>query len=94
MPQGGRLRLEFPEPRKKGIRILVADTGRGLSDEDKEHLFEPFYTGFENGRGLGLSIVRRIVDDYDGRIEVRSELHKGTEVLITLPPRRPAAPAC
>lgn len=93
MPEGGRLRLEFPEPRKKEVRILVADTGRGLSDEDKERLFEPFYTGFENGRGLGLSIVRKIVDDYDGRIEVRSELHKGTEVLITLPPRRPAAPA-
>jgi len=93
MPQGGRLTLEFPEPRKKDIRILVADTGRGISDEDKEHLFEPFFSGFENGRGLGLSIVRRIVDDYDGRIDVRSELDKGTEVLITLPPRKTAAPA-
>ncbi len=93
MPQGGRLTLEFPEPRKKDIRILVADTGRGISDEDKEHLFEPFFSGFENGRGLGLSIVRKIVDDYDGRIDVRSELDKGTEVLITLPPRKRAAPA-
>jgi len=93
MPEGGRLRLEFPEPRKREVRIVVADTGRGLSDEDKEHLFEPFYTGFENGRGLGLSIVRKIVDDYDGRIEVRSELRQGTEVLITLPPRKRAAPA-
>jgi two-component system sensor histidine kinase PilS (NtrC family) len=93
MPQGGRLTLEFPEPRKKDIRILVADTGRGISDEEKEHLFEPFFSGFENGRGLGLSIVRKIVDDYDGRIDVRSELDKGTEVLITLPPRKAAAPA-
>jgi signal transduction histidine kinase len=93
MPEGGRLRLEFPETRKKEVRILVADTGRGLSDEDQEHLFEPFYSGFENGRGLGLSIVRKIVDDYDGSIEVRSELRKGTEVLIILPPRKRAAPA-
>jgi signal transduction histidine kinase len=93
MPEGGRLRLEFPETRKNEVRILVADTGRGLSDEDQEHLFEPFYSGFENGRGLGLSIVRKIVDDYDGRIEVRSELRKGTEVLIILPPRKRAAPA-
>ncbi len=93
MPEGGRLRLEFPEPRKREVRILVADTGRGLSDTDKEHLFEPFYTGFENGRGLGLSIVRKIVDDYDGRIEVRSEPHQGTEVLISLPARKRAAPA-
>ncbi|MCK7499640.1 MAG: hybrid sensor histidine kinase/response regulator [Comamonadaceae bacterium] len=58
-----------------------------MSDEDQEHLFEPFYSGFENGRGLGLSIVRKIVDDYDGRIDVRSEPGQGTEVAITLPPR-------
>jgi len=93
MPEGGRLTLEFPEPRKKDVRILVADTGRGISEKDKEHLFEPFHSGFENGRGLGLSIVRKIVDDYDGRIDVRSELERGTEVLITLPPRKRAAPA-
>jgi len=88
MPAGGRLRLEFPEPRKKGVRILVANTGRGLSDEDRAHLFEPFYSGFADGRGLGLSIVRKIIDDYDGAIEVSSEVHNGTEILITLPPRR------
>ena len=90
MPEGGRLRLDFLGPRRKEIRIVVADTGRGMTEEDKKHLFEPFYSGFENGRGLGMSIVRRIVDDYDGRIDVRSELHKGTEVLITLPVVRPA----
>jgi len=90
MPEGGRLKLDFLGPRKKEIRIVVADTGKGMSDEDKKHLFEPFYSGFENGRGLGMSIVRRIVDDYDGRIDVRSELNKGTEVAITLPLRKPA----
>jgi len=90
MPDGGRLRLEFPEPRKKDVRIVVADTGRGMTDEDKENLFEPFYSGFENGRGLGLSIVRKIIDDYDGRIDIRSEVNKGTEVLITLPQRKAA----
>jgi two-component system sensor histidine kinase PilS (NtrC family) len=90
MPEGGRLRLDFVGPQKKDIRIVVADTGKGMTDEDKEHLFEPFYSGFENGRGLGMSIVRKIVDDYDGRIDVHSELHKGTEVAITLPLRKPA----
>jgi len=90
MPEGGRLRLDFLGPQRKEIRIVVADTGKGMTDEDKKHLFEPFYSGFENGRGLGMSIVRRIVDDYDGRIDVRSELNKGTEVAITLPLRKPA----
>ena len=90
MPDGGRLRLDFLGPQRKEIRIVVADSGRGMTDEDKEHLFEPFYSGFENGRGLGMSIVRKIVDDYDGRIDVRSELNKGAEILITLPLRNPA----
>jgi signal transduction histidine kinase len=90
MPEGGRLRLDFTGPRKKEVRIVVADTGRGLSEVDRENLFQPFYSGFGTGRGLGLSIVRKIVDDYDGRIEVRSELNKGTEVLITLPLRKAA----
>jgi signal transduction histidine kinase len=90
MPEGGRLRLDFLGFQRKEFRIVVADTGKGMTDEDKEHLFEPFYSGFENGRGLGMSIVRKIVDDYDGRIDVRSELNKGTEIAITLPLRNPA----
>ncbi len=90
MPEGGRLRLDFLAPQRKEIRIVVADSGKGMTAKDKEHLFEPFYSGFENGRGLGMSIVRKIVDDYDGRIDVKSELNKGAEVLITLPVRRPA----
>ncbi|MEN6310980.1 MAG: ATP-binding protein, partial [Acidobacteriota bacterium] len=63
------------------------DTGKGLSREDREHLFEPFYSGFEGGRGLGLAVVRRIVDDYDGRIEIVSEQNHGTEVILALPVR-------
>jgi two-component system sensor histidine kinase PilS (NtrC family) len=90
MPGGGRLKLDFPEPRKRDVCIVVADTGRGMTEEDKEKLFEPFHSGFENGWGLGLSIVRKIIDDYDGRIDIQSELNRGTEVLITLPRRKAA----
>jgi signal transduction histidine kinase len=88
MPDGGVLTIDFTEPRKDEVELRFADTGKGITDEDKEHLFEPFYSGFEGGRGLGLAVVRRIVDDYDGRIRIRSEVDKGTEVAITLPVRQ------
>jgi len=86
MPEGGTLTIDLLGD-KGGLKIRFADTGVGMTEEDKTHLFEPFYSGFENGRGLGMANVRRIVDDYEGTIAVRSELDKGTEVLITLPGR-------
>ncbi len=91
MPDGGMLSIDFFTDRKKSVRIRFADTGQGLRKEDKDRLFEPFFTRFENGRGLGLVIVRRIVDDYDGKIEVKSEFQKGTEVTLTFPFREPRA---
>jgi two-component system sensor histidine kinase PilS (NtrC family) len=96
MPEGGTLTIDFFRNKKKAVKIRFVDTGRGLKEEDKKHLFEPFFSRFENGRGLGLVIVRRIVDDYDGKIEIRSELNQGTEVILTFPAReariKPAAP--
>jgi two-component system sensor histidine kinase PilS (NtrC family) len=89
MPDGGTLSVDLFLDRKKSVRIRFADSGRGISKEEKEHLFEPFFTRFENGRGLGLVVVRRIVDDYDGKIEVRSEPNRGTEIVMTFPAREP-----
>jgi signal transduction histidine kinase len=87
MPEGGTLSIDFSRERKKEIRIRFADSGRGLREEEKKHLFEPFFTRFENGHGLGLAVVSRIVDDYEGRIEVRSEPRKGTEISLLFPIR-------
>ncbi len=88
MPAGGTLRIDFLEERER-LKLLFTDTGIGMTDEDKAHLFEPFYSGFENGRGLGMAGVRRILDDYEGTIEVDSELNKGAKIMISLPLRRP-----
>ncbi|MEW5900043.1 MAG: ATP-binding protein [Acidobacteriota bacterium] len=95
MPDGGTLTVDFFQDKKKAIRIRFADTGLGIKKEEKEHLFEPFYSRFENGHGLGLAVVRRIVDDYDGRIEVESEPGRGTEVTLIFPvkERRPKTAA-
>lgn len=89
MPKGGTLTIDFSQERKNGIQLRVADTGRGMTEEEKKNIFAPFYSGFKNGMGMGMSVVRRIVDDYQGKIQVFSELDKGTEVVITLPPKNP-----
>lgn len=93
MPDGGTLTVDLSLDKNKTVTIRLADTGRGLTAEERERLFEPFFTRFEDGRGLGLVVVRRIVDDYEGRIEVRSEVGRGTEVLVTFPPREVRAKA-
>jgi two-component system sensor histidine kinase PilS (NtrC family) len=87
MPDGGRLGIDLSRKREGSLALSVIDSGRGMSPDEKARVFEPFYSSFAGGRGLGLTVVRRIVDDYDGTIEVRSELGRGTEFLITLPSR-------
>ena len=72
---------------KLNIIISIKDTGKGMTDEVREHIFEPFYTTKDVGRGtgLGLSISYGIVQDHSGKIEVKSKLEQGTEFIITLP---------
>lgn len=82
---GGRLTIDVERTASGRAVIDISDTGIGISSEDLEHLFDPFFSRFEGGRGLGMSIVRRIVDDYGGLVEVTSEQGKGTLVRITLP---------
>ena len=85
MPDGGTLVADFEKPKKGEIQLRFADTGIGIAEDKKERIFEPFYSGFEDGQGLGMAVVRKIVDDYKGKIKVSSEPDKGTEIIITLP---------
>jgi signal transduction histidine kinase len=68
----------------------VTDTGIGMSPDELHQAFEPFYRGDRArvsnvGHGLGLSIVRRMADQFDGVIEVESEENLGTKISISLP---------
>ncbi len=75
---------------KKDMALVsVTDSGRGIGPEHLPFIFRPFYTTKGNGTGLGLSLARRIVEDHRGRIEVQSEVGKGTEFLVMLPIRHP-----
>lgn len=87
MPDGGDLAVDFSRPKKNALSIRIVDSGRGMTAEEKARMFEPFYTRFDGGRGLGMSVVRQILDAYAGKIDVRSEPRIGTDILITLPYR-------
>jgi hypothetical protein len=66
-------------------RITVTDTGRGIPEPQISQIFRPFYTTRGNGTGLGLSLVRRIVEEHHGRVNVTSELRKGSSFEVLLP---------
>ena len=86
MPNGGKLILSAVwVAERKCIQIGVQDTGEGIPQADLPRLFEPFFTTKTRGAGLGLAVVRKIVDAHDGEVEVRSEEDVGTEVILTLP---------
>ncbi|MGQ9508494.1 MAG: two-component system sensor histidine kinase NtrB [Thermodesulfobacteriota bacterium] len=67
------------------VKISIEDTGVGIPPEEKEKIFEPFYTTKENGTGLGLSIVHKIIENHKGSIRVESKVGKGSTFTIFLP---------
>lgn len=84
MPQGGTITLRTSM--REGIVIIeVQDTGSGLTKEECERLFTPYYTSKQHGTGLGLAIVQSVVTDHKGRIAVESAPGKGSTFRIELP---------
>ena len=84
MPDGGSLVVEGRED-GAWYSIKFRDTGRGMSGEEIARVFTPFSTAFDGGTGLGMAIVRRIVEDHGGAIDVESKPGEGTTVTILLP---------
>jgi two-component system, NtrC family, nitrogen regulation sensor histidine kinase NtrY len=84
MPHGGTLTLRSRRYDGKVI-VEVADTGTGLTPEECERIFTPYYTSKQHGTGLGLAIVQSVVSDHGGRISVQSEPGRGTTFVIELP---------
>ncbi|MBI4161354.1 MAG: GAF domain-containing protein [Acidobacteria bacterium] len=83
-PRGGRLRIAARSAPPE-VRFEVEDTGRGIPDGIRDKIWEPFFShGEEQGSGLGLAIVRRVVEQHGGRIELQSEVGRGTTVRIFL----------
>lgn len=87
MPEGGILTILTRPVNSSAVEIEFTDTGEGIPEENLTKIFEPFFTTREPGKGtgLGLYMIYRILQDHRGRIDVKSEVGKGTTFTITLP---------
>jgi two-component system sensor histidine kinase PilS (NtrC family) len=84
MPDGGTLSVTGRED-GGWYAILFQDSGKGMTASEKERLFQPFAAAFDGGTGLGMAIVRRLIEDHGGQIEVESRPERGTRIEIRLP---------
>jgi two-component system cell cycle sensor histidine kinase/response regulator CckA len=93
MPSGGMLRISArAAPGGQGLcELTVSDSGAGMDEPTRSRVFEPFFTTRPAGTGLGMSVVRGVVEDHSGSIIVESALGAGTTVRITLPLADPSS---
>jgi signal transduction histidine kinase len=92
MPQGGTLWLRTRQDRERAV-VEISDTGIGLSAEQCDRLFTPYYTSKAYGTGLGLAVVQSVVSDHGGKIRVHSRPGSGTTFVIDLPRNTDKLPA-
>ncbi|HWB80183.1 MAG TPA: HAMP domain-containing sensor histidine kinase [Nannocystaceae bacterium] len=88
-PRGGEVRIDVRAARHAGdaAEIIVSDTGRGIPESERDRVFDAFFTtrAHDGGTGLGLAVVRALVNDLGGRIELSSEISGGTRIAVRLP---------
>jgi two-component system NtrC family sensor kinase len=95
MPNGGALTIKTqhsssPPPTGDGdgwVQISVTDTGIGITEESKKRIFDPFFTTKKlgEGTGLGLAICEKIIKEHSGRLDVESEVGKGSTFIVRIP---------
>lgn len=87
--RGGRIDLAVRRGSQE-IHVEIADDGPGIAPEVRRHLFDPFYSGRQAGRGLGMGLAKawRLITNHGGRVDVHGEPGAGTRFVITLPDRR------
>jgi len=85
MPKGGTVALASRRGPDGAVEARVSDQGVGIPPEDLDKIFRLYYTTKPSGSGIGLSLVYRITQMHDGRIDVESLVGRGTTVILTLP---------
>src|SRR6185437_12887110 len=88
MPSGGTLTVRLRRDELDGravVRLEIEDTGTGIPEDVKPRIFEPFFTTRATGTGIGLAVVRRVVDTHRGRLRVDTAEGRGTSFIVWLP---------
>src|SRR5574341_802059 len=85
MPSGGTICVATTRESRDTAKVSIADEGAGIPPGDLEKIFRLYYTTKPDGSGIGLSLVYRIVQEHDGRIDVSSEVGRGTTMIVRLP---------
>ncbi|HEC83031.1 MAG TPA: HAMP domain-containing histidine kinase, partial [Firmicutes bacterium] len=87
--EGGRVSVVVTPKADTHLLITISDTGKGIPEDKLDTIFEPFFsTKGSKGTGLGLPVTKKIVEEHKGKIEVESQVGKGTTFRITLPLRQ------
>ena len=84
MPNGGKLTINASTEKDEAL-ISVKDTGVGIPEDVKDKLFKPLFTTKAKGQGLGLAVVKRLIEGLNGKVSFESEKDKGTKFTISLP---------
>ena len=87
-PEGGHVEVRHQErvlPHGRFAEVAVRDQGPGIKPDDRERVFDPFFSTRENGTGLGLAIASRLMDEHHGYIEVKNRPGAGAEFLLFFP---------
>jgi two-component system sensor histidine kinase HydH len=84
MPDGGAITVELAD-RQDTLTIVFSDEGKGIPDDILQKIWQPFFTTKDKGSGLGLPVVRKIVEGHGGTVRIENGALKGVQVTVTLP---------
>jgi signal transduction histidine kinase len=88
MPNGGMIEVAI-RSNSKDVTIYFDDEGQGIAEEIQEKIWDPFFTTKEMGTGLGLGMVKNIIESHGGNIQIDNRTHGGTRVTVELPVQNP-----
>ncbi len=88
MPEGGTIEVAIAPAEAGQIQVCIRDEGGGIPESAVENIWDPFFTTKDTGTGLGLGIVKNIIESHGGGIQIENRVDGGAEVIITLPERQ------